>query len=85
MQNIIQQLKNIVTEYTPQLQRISPEDLICKISPEKWSNKEVIGHLIDSAQSNIRRFVVAQYEDKPYIVYATGFLGHGCRLSKLSS
>jgi hypothetical protein len=70
MQHIIQQLENIITEYTPQLQRISPDDLIYKASPVKWSNKEVLGHLIDSAQNNIRRFVVAQYEDKPYIVYA---------------
>ncbi|HMD00166.1 MAG TPA: hypothetical protein VKH37_08425, partial [Ferruginibacter sp.] len=30
---------------------------------------ELLGHLIDSAQSNIRRFVMAQYEDKPHIVY----------------
>jgi hypothetical protein len=70
MQHIIQQLKNIITEYTPQLQRISLADLVHKTSPVKWSNKEVLGHLIDSAQNNIRRFVVAQYEDKPYIVYA---------------
>jgi hypothetical protein len=38
--------------------------------PDKWSKRELIGHLIDSAQSNIRRFIVAQYEDKPTIVYA---------------
>lgn len=70
MKLIIQQLENIITEYTPQLQRIAPEELVYKVSPAKWSNKEVIGHLIDSAQNNIRRFVVGQYEDKPYIVYA---------------
>jgi len=28
-----------------------------------------MGHLIDSAQNNIRRFIVAQYEDVPRIVY----------------
>ena len=28
-----------------------------------------MGHLIDSAQSNIRRFVMAQYEETPHIVY----------------
>jgi hypothetical protein len=38
-------------------------------APGKWSKKQVIGHLIDSAQNNLRRFVVAQYEEKPHIVY----------------
>lgn len=40
-----------------------------KPSPVKWSKKEIIGHLIDSAHSNARRFVVAQYEDNPEIIY----------------
>ncbi len=40
-----------------------------KPSPGKWSKKEIIGHLIDSAQNNIRRFIVAQYEDIPHIIY----------------
>ena len=40
-----------------------------KLTPAKWSKKEIIGHLIDSAHSNIRRFIVAQYEDNPTIVY----------------
>jgi hypothetical protein len=40
-----------------------------KPSPSKWSKKEIMGHLIDSAQNNIRRFIVAQYEDSPYIRY----------------
>lgn len=31
--------------------------------PEKWSKKEVIGHLIDSAQVNLQRFVRCTYEE----------------------
>ncbi len=38
-------------------------------SPVKWSKKEIMGHLIDSAQNNIRRFIVTPYEDIPTIVY----------------
>jgi hypothetical protein len=68
MKNVIEQLQSIVDKYTPLLQQLSKEELETKPSPEKWSGKEVIGHLIDSAQSNIRRFVVAQYEEA-YIVY----------------
>jgi DinB superfamily len=70
MQTIINQLEKIISDYSPQLQQMSEADLSFKPSPEKWSGKELIGHLIDSAQSNIRRFVVAQYEERPHIVYA---------------
>ena len=31
--------------------------------PEKWSPKQVIGHLIDSAANNHQRFVRAQFKD----------------------
>ena len=34
-----------------------------KPQPDKWSAKEIIGHLIDSANNNHRRFVKAQYQD----------------------
>ena len=40
-----------------------------KIIPEKWSKKEIIGHLIDSATNNHQRFVRGQFEDKPNIIY----------------
>jgi hypothetical protein len=39
--------------------------LSAKPLPNKWSGKEVIGHLIDSAQNNLRRFIVGQYESAP--------------------
>jgi len=32
-------------------------------APGKWSVKEIIGHLIDSATNNHRRFVLAQLDD----------------------
>ena len=63
------QLQKIVLDYSPQLKKIDEEDYAAKPNPKKWSKKEILGHLIDSAQSNIRRFVVAQYEDVPKIEY----------------
>jgi DinB superfamily len=69
MQNIIRELERIIQDYTPQLQQLNEDDFSFKTSPLKWSGKEFLGHLIDSAQNNARRFVVAQYEDKPFIVY----------------
>ena len=45
-------------------------DFSAKPSPVKWSKKEVLGHLIDSAQNNLRRFICGQYEAVPSkIVY----------------
>ncbi|WP_425593380.1 DinB family protein [Aquimarina algiphila] len=34
----------------------------------KWSKKEILGHLIDSAIHNLQRFTEVQFEPKPYIV-----------------
>lgn len=47
-----------------------PEDEFAnKPAPGKWSKKEVLGHLIDSATNNHQRFVRAQFEDAPCIGY----------------
>jgi hypothetical protein len=40
-----------------------------KDSPAKWSKKEVIGHLIDSAQVNLQRFVRCTYEENFRLTY----------------
>ena len=69
MENAILQLQSFVSIYTDKLQRIPEEQWSHKPDPLKWSKKEIMGHLIDSAQNNIRRFIVAQYEENPKIVY----------------
>jgi DinB superfamily len=69
MQPIANQLKTIIDQHADALKLIPESDMLFKPSPGKWSKKEIIGHLIDSAQSNIRRFVVTQYEDNPVVVY----------------
>ena len=70
MEKSLQQLQSIIDSYTPQLQSILEDVWSHKPNPAKWSKKEILGHLIDSAQNNIRRFIVAQYENNPKIVYA---------------
>src|ERR1700744_1810076 len=40
-----------------------------KPSHEKWSNKEIIGHLCDSAQINLQRFVRCTYEENFKLIY----------------
>src|SRR4030095_3575752 len=69
MQNIAHELESVINQHNAALTNIPEEKMNFKPAPGKWSKKEIIGHLIDSAESNIRRFVVAQYEEKPHIVY----------------
>ncbi|RZK13492.1 MAG: DinB family protein [Flavobacterium sp.] len=45
------------------------DDWSDKPNPIKWSKKELLGHLIDSATNNLRRLIVGQYEQGTKIVY----------------
>lgn len=45
---------------------LSDAELDHKASPEKWSKKEILGHLCDSAINNLQRFMEIQVADKPY-------------------
>ena len=45
-------------------------DWTFRASPGKWSKKEIIGHLIDSAQVNLQRFVRCTYQENFKLVYA---------------
>jgi len=70
MQPTIVYLEKIIRIYSKRLAALNDDAYDWRPSPEKWSKKEILGHLVDSAQNNIRRFVVAQYEDTPNIVYS---------------
>lgn len=50
-------------------EKITEEEWGIKSNPEKWSKKEVLGHLIDSALTNLRRFVMTQYVQEQKIIY----------------
>ena len=69
MQATIEHLHKIIVNYSGRLIAIPEEVYNRRPGSGKWSKKEILGHLVDSAQNNIRRFVVAQYEDTPRIVY----------------
>ena len=45
-------------------------DWNAKSSPDRWSAKEVIGHLVDSASNNLHRFIRCTYEQNFKLVYA---------------
>lgn len=62
-------LQQIIEESLVQFKRIDEETWYKKNLPGKWSKKEILGHLCDSAMNNIRRFVVSQYEENNLIIY----------------
>lgn len=45
-------------------------DYDAKTAQNKWSKKEILGHLIDSAMNNTRRFTESQFSAEPYLIYA---------------
>jgi hypothetical protein len=69
MKAIASELNKIIDDHLASLRSLSREEFHFKPSPTKWSKKEILGHLVDSAQSNIRRFIVGQYDERPKIVY----------------
>lgn len=69
MKAIAEQIRKIIGEATPRIRSFSDAEFMAKPRPEKWSRSEVLGHLVDSAQNNLQRFVRAQYEDAPHIIY----------------
>jgi DinB superfamily len=48
----------------PQLLSIPEADAARPLGDGKWSRKEILGHLIDSASNNHQRFVRLQLEDE---------------------
>ncbi len=59
----IARLRDLVERAAPALLRLAEDDVTQRPSPERWSPKETLGHLIDSAANNHQRFVRAQEQD----------------------
>jgi DinB superfamily len=56
-------LKELLQNVPPKLSLISDETASQKPNPNKWSKKEILGHLIDSASNNHQRFVRLQIDN----------------------
>lgn len=66
MKETINKLEQLLNSGVAYLSQTSEKDLNKKSSPEKWSKKEILGHLIDSGINNLQRFTEIQFENKPY-------------------
>lgn len=58
-------LRTLLDQLPRRLEQLPPTHIAHKPEPNKWSAKEELGHLLDSAANNHQRIVRAQLEDKP--------------------
>ena len=59
---MVTDLSAVIARAALSLSTLSDADAARKPSPGKWSKKEILGHLIDSAANNHQRFVRLQLE-----------------------
>ena len=57
---IANELVGIVETACAKLRLLHETEATLKLNPNKWSKKEILGHLMDSASNNHQRFVRAQ-------------------------
>jgi hypothetical protein len=69
VQDCVKRLQFLCTTIPVRLKKIDDEEFSRRPSPDKWSKKEILGHLIDSATNNHQRFVRIQFENIPTITY----------------
>jgi hypothetical protein len=64
----MQQLEIHIESFPGKLKQYSSEELLKRPAPGKWSKQEILGHLIDSAINNLKRFTEIQFLPLPYTV-----------------
>jgi len=66
MELVLQKMKFLMSSAKVYFEKADLADLEAKPAAGKWSKKEILGHLIDSAINNIQRFTEIQNHAKPY-------------------
>ena len=61
MKSLAADLHSTIETARENLARIDRDDATIRPAPGKWSKKEILGHLVDSAVNNHQRFVRAQH------------------------
>src|SRR3989339_1597678 len=60
MNDLANELNSVLESTEKKLKAITEQESAIKPLPEKWSSKEILGHLIDSSINNMIRFVGGQ-------------------------
>ncbi len=66
MEDIIKRIDYWIKLLPKEFNSLSETEISTRPLPNKWSKKEIVGHLCDSAINNLDRFVKIQYEEQPY-------------------
>ena len=67
MRAIIERLNYLVQAVPLRVKEFSEQELSSQLLG-KWSKKEILGHLCDSASNNHHRFTKIQFERQPFVV-----------------
>jgi DinB superfamily len=63
MDQFLRDFRGTLEDAASRMMRLSAEQSSSSTGPDKWTPKEILGHLIDSAANNHQRFVRAQFTD----------------------
>lgn len=69
MDDILKILHEHIETIPVKFQELGEAEINHKPFPERWSKKEILGHLVDSAFNNLQRIIRVQYEPEVKIVY----------------
>lgn len=64
----IKQLDKHILQMPLTFSNFTETELLNRPSPGKWSKKEILGHLVDSAINNLKRFTEVQFLPQPYYI-----------------
>ncbi|UCS94701.1 hypothetical protein KZP23_06735 [Echinicola marina] len=63
------QISELMKQVDSYVQNCPENTMEYKAFPHKWSKKEILGHLVDSAIHNLQRFVEIQFSPSVYSVH----------------
>jgi hypothetical protein len=70
MENVSMRINHWIQTLPKVYKSMSESEVSNRPSLNKWSKKEILGHLCDSAINNIGRFVKIQYAEQPLVIEA---------------
>lgn len=68
MQKVVEGINHWIKTLPDEYNSMSELEISNRPLPNKWSKKEILGHLCDSAINNIERFIKIQYEEQVYVI-----------------
>lgn len=68
MKTVVERINHWINVLPEEFKLMSEQEASNRPLPNKWSKKEILGHLCDSAINNMARFIKIQYEEGVYVI-----------------